>query len=81
MIARLKRTELTAGVLTLFSVLHGSPDPAVEGPSVRRALEGQAELHAADPPVVEDGIDLIVHQIPPDDAVQQHLKTRRKQPI
>ncbi len=71
-------SRLTAGVLTWFSVLHGSPDPAVKGPGVCWALEGQAELHAADPPVVEDGIDLIIHQIPPDDAVQQHLETTQQ---
>lgn len=49
---------------TLLDVLQGPSYAPVEGPRVSRTLEGQAELLVVDPPVVEDGGDFVVDQVP-----------------
>lgn len=62
-------------IVTLFDVLHHPSYPSVEGSGIRRALEGQAKLLVVNPPVMEDGVDFIILQIPAYDALQNHLNT------
>lgn len=60
---------------TLADVLDGPAYAAVKGTGVGGAQECQAELLVVDPPVVEDGVDLVVHDVPLQDALQHHLAT------
>lgn len=62
---------------TLADVLDGPAYAAVEGTGVGGALERQPKLLVVDPPVVEDGGDLVVHDIPLQDALQHHLATQQ----
>ena len=59
--------------LTLADVLDGPADAPVEGAGVGRTLEGQAKLLVVDPPVVEDGVDLVIDQVLLHDALQHNL--------
>lgn len=58
---------------TFRQVLHGFPDPTVEGACVGRALERQATLLVVHFPVVKCGRGLGVHQILLQEAFQNHL--------
>lgn len=61
----------------MADVLDGPAYAAVEGPGVGGALEREAKLLVIDPPVVEDGVDLVVNDVPLQDALQHHLATQR----
>jgi len=60
---------------TLVDVLYGPTDAPVEGAGVSGALESQSELLVVDPPVVEDGVDLVVDEAFLQDTLQHHLST------
>lgn len=62
----------------MADVLDGPAYAAVKGTGVGGALERQAELFVVDPPVVEDGVDLVVHHVPLQDALQHHLSTHQQ---
>lgn len=47
---------------TLVDVLNRPAYAPVEGTGVSRALEGQSKLLVVDSPVVEDGVDFVVHK-------------------
>lgn len=61
----------------MADVLDGPAYAAVEGTGVGGALERQAKLFVVDPPVVENGGDLVVHDVPLQDAFQHHLATHQ----
>lgn len=61
----------------MTNVFDGPANAAVEGTGVGGALERQAELLVVDPPVVEDGVDLVVHDVSLQDALQHHLATHQ----
>ena len=46
---------------TLVDVLDGPAYAPVEGTGISGTLEGQSELLVIDPPVVKDGVDLVVY--------------------
>lgn len=56
----------------MVDVLNGPTYTPVEGAGVSRALESQSELLVVDPPVVEDGVDLVVYEVFLQDTLQHH---------
>lgn len=58
---------------TLADVLNGTTYAPIKGTSISRALESQSKLLVIDPPVVEDGIDLVVYHVFLQDTLQHHL--------
>lgn len=61
---------------TLVDVLDGPTYAPVKGTGVSGALESQSELLVVDPPVVEDGVDLVVYYVFLQHTLQDHLTTK-----
>lgn len=58
----------------MLYVLQGSPYPPVESSGISWTLESQAKLLVVDSPMVEDGVDFVVDQVPLYDALQHDLR-------
>lgn len=63
---------------TLADVLNGPTYAPVKGTGVSRALERQSELLVINPPVVKNGVDLVVHDVFLQDTLQHHLTTNTR---